>query len=63
VNKQLKPGISHQMPDIFLTTRNHAVQADNTVSLIQEPFAQMRSKKSRAAGYQYFFHGFLPDAF
>ncbi len=56
VPDQFKMGMPHQMGYVFFAPGEKVVQADNVVAFFQQPFAEMRTEKSRAASNQYSFH-------
>ena len=53
---QLKTFIIQQVGYVILRARKEIVDAQNVMSLVNESFAQMRSKKPGSAGDKNFFH-------
>jgi hypothetical protein len=50
VTNQLKTWMAEQVFDVALSTREEIVQAQHLIAFIEEPFAEMRTEKSGAAG-------------
>ena len=53
VADELEAGMALEMLDVGALAAEEVVQADDVVPVAQQPLAQMRSEKSRAARHQY----------
>ena len=53
VADELEIAVAEQMHDVGALAAEKIVEADDFVAVLEQPLAQMRAEKSRAAGYQY----------